>query len=347
MRTLAEDHIRDASDLRRRWTPIAPTVVFDTYWRLAEERQRIFLNRAAGLPGPWSDDPILRTYKFTNAYRASDRVSQFLIRKVIYEGDQTPDEVVFRVLLFKLFNKISTWRLLQQELGSISLRTFSVEAYDRSLSLAMARGDRIYSAAYIMPPGGRVLGHRRKHRNHLALLDIMMADGVPGRLQQCPRMADAFEVLRSYPSVGDFLAYQFVTDINYSNVTNFSEMEFVVPGPGAKSGIRKCFSSLGGVTMEELVLLVTQRQSDEFERLGLCFRSLGGRPLQLIDCQNLFCEVDKYARVAHPTVPGIGRRTRIKQRFRASPLAVDYWYPPKWGINERFQRELAEARGTT
>lgn len=32
--------------------------------------------------------------------------------------------------------------------------------------------------------------------------------------------------------------------------------------------------------------------------LGLRFRSLAGRRLKLIDCQNLFCEVDKYARVA-------------------------------------------------
>src|SRR5258707_9985183 len=45
------------------------------------------------------------------------------------------------------------------------------------------------------------------------------------------------------------------------------------------------------------------------------FRS---RRLQLIDCQNLFCEVDKYARVAHPNIAGRTGRTRIKQKFRMS-----------------------------
>ena len=88
-----------------------PTIVYDTYWRFAVERQNIFFSRVAGNSPPWTDDQILREYKFTNAYRASDRVSQYLIRHVIYKGDQSPEEVFFRILLFKFFNKIETWEL--------------------------------------------------------------------------------------------------------------------------------------------------------------------------------------------------------------------------------------------
>jgi hypothetical protein len=39
-------------------------------------------------------------------------VSQYLIRDVVYAGPQDPEEVVFRVLLFKFFNRIETWELL-------------------------------------------------------------------------------------------------------------------------------------------------------------------------------------------------------------------------------------------
>jgi hypothetical protein len=60
---------------------------------------------------------------------------------------------------------------------------------------------------------------------------------------------------------------------------------------------------------------------------------LRGRPLQLIDCQNLFCEVDKYARVAHPDIAGHSGRTRIKQRFAPVADRVPAWFPPRWGIN--------------
>ena len=47
---------------------------------------------------------------------------------------------------------------------------------------------------------------------------------------------------------------------------------------------------------------------------SLQFSKLGGkRSLQLIDFQNLFCEIGKYARVAHPEFAGASGRTRIKQ----------------------------------
>lgn len=321
--------------------PAKPTVVFDTYWRFAAERQSIFFKRLAEFPPPWTDDPILMQHKFTNAYRASDRVSQYLIRNVIYKGDQSPDEIFFRIILFKLFNKIETWELLTKKLGEIRYADYSYERYDRILTNAMNSGQRIYSAAYIMPSGSRSFGTTRKHRAHLKLLERMMEDEVHYRIAGSRNMHEAFTLLRSYPMIGDFLAYQYVTDINYSALTNFSEIEFVMPGPGALNGIRKCFNSLGGLNEIDIIKVVADRQHEEFERLGLKFQTLWGRPLQLIDCQNLFCEVDKYARVRHPEIAGVTQRTRIKQKFRPTSSHISFWYPPKWGLNERIagQRE--------
>ena len=316
-----------------RLSPAKPTVVYDTYWRFAVERQEVFFRRLEGCSPPWTDDPILARFKFTNAYRASDRVSQYLIRNVIYQGPQSSEEVFFRTLLFKVFNRIGTWELLRAAVGDVEYSSYSFDAYDGVLSQALAEGRPIYSAAYIMPSAGRVFGYSRKHRNHLRLIERMMADELPKRIAGARRMRDAFGLLRSYPSIGDFLAYQFVTDLNYSEVTDFSEMEFVVPGPGAVDGVRKCFTDLGGLTEADLIRVVTERQEDEFDRLGLRFIDLWGRRLQLIDCQNLFCEVSKYARVKHPDFKGIGNRSRIKQIYRPSAEPIEYWYPPKWGIN--------------
>ena len=319
-------------------SPAIPSEVYDTYWRFAAKRQDVFFKRAYHALPPWTDDPILSHFKFTNAYRASDRVSQFLIRNVIYQGDQRSDEVFFRTILFKLFNKIETWQLLEKTLGPLKTATFDLRSFDDVLTAAMARKQTIYSAAYIMPSGGKH-GEPKKHRNHLMLLRNMLADGVPQRITQMKRMRDVFELLLSYPMIGDFLAYQYATDLNYSVLTSFSEMEFVVPGPGARDGIRKCFKDLGGLNEADIIKIVADRQEVEFARLGIDFKSLWGRSLQLIDCQNLFCEVDKYARHAHPDIIGITGRTRIKQVFRSSPSQIEYWYPPKWGLNELIERE--------
>jgi hypothetical protein len=320
----------------RHLAPAKVSEVYESYWRFAAERQAVFFRRTRGETRPWTDNPVLAIFKFTNAYRASDRVSQYLIRRVIYRDDlpKSPREVFFRILLFKLFNKIETWELLERTLGPITFEDYRFAAFDGVLARAMKAGRRIYSAAYIMPPGSRAFGRSAKHQNHLLLLERMMADRLADRLAQIRTMQEGFEKLRAYPTIGDFLAYQFITDINYSEITDFSEMDFVVPGPGARDGLRKCFIDPGGLNEPELIRLMADLQEREFERLGLDFQSLWGRRLQLIDCQNLFCEVDKYARVAHPQVAGKTGRVRIKQKFDPIPDPIDLFYPPKWKLND-------------
>jgi thymidylate kinase len=320
------------------WLPTKTTKVFDSYWHLAAERQEIFFKRFRGDKIPWTNDHILLDYKFTNAYRASDRVSQFLIRHVIYEGPQELDEIFFRILLFKTFNKIETWQLLVGELGQVSWQEYDFKLYDKILTTARKAKRSIYSAAYIMPSGGNSFSHQVKHRNHLQLIEKMMREDLPTRVCDSKSMQAVFDLLRGYPMIGDFLAYQYATDINYSTLTDFCEMSFVVPGPGAKDGLRKCFSDFGGLSEVDLIKLMADRQEDEFIRLGLKFKSLWGRPLQLVDCQNLFCEVDKYARIAHPEIKGLTGRNRIKQKYKPILKPIEYFYPPKWGINDTVKK---------
>ena len=260
----------------RSLSPACPTVVYETYWKFATEGRQSFIENWRDAHHPWTDDPVIARHKFTNAYRASDRASQYLIRNVIYEGDQSVPEVFFRTILFKLFNKIETWELLRSRLGEITWEGYSSDRFDSVLTSALASKTRIYSAAYIMPPGSGAFGHRQKHRNHLKLLERMMEDEVPHQITDATSMRQAFEILRSYPMIGDFLAYQFITDLNYSEICDFSEMEFVVPGPGARDGIHKCFTDFGGLSEPDIIRLVTDRQEYEFERLGLTFRSLWG-----------------------------------------------------------------------
>jgi alpha-glutamyl/putrescinyl thymine pyrophosphorylase clade 1 len=60
-------------------------------------------------------------------------------------------------------------------------------------------------------------------------------------------------------------------------------------------------------------------QERHFADQGSEFQTLWGRPLQLIDCQNVFCEISKYARVAFPEYGGLAGRKRIKAH--AAPLS--------------------------
>ena len=313
------------------------TPVFDAYWIFAAERQRIFFRRLEGASELLTTDPVLQVFKFTNAYRASDRVSQYLLRHVIYRSDLPSDlrNVFFRTILFKLFNKIETWEHLEAAEGKITWEGFNFERYDHLLTGRMMAGETIYSAAYIMPSGGSVFGHRLKHQNHLRMIEQLLAERYPERLSDCNTMTEAFALFRMMPFMGPFLAYQYVTDLNYSELTDFGEDEFVMAGPGALDGISKCFIGADRLKSSDVIRYMFDHQEEHFENLDIDFPSLWGRRLQLIDCQNLFCEISKYARVAFPDFHGVAGRTRIKQKYKPVGSLPEPFYPPKWKLGLR------------
>ena len=151
----------------------------------------------------------------------------------------------------------------------------------------------------------------------------MLADGLPRRFASARSLEEIYRLLIDYPLIGPFMAYQLAIDINYSELTDFDENDFTEPGPGAIRGINKCFLDIGSRSMPDIVHWMVDRQEKEFDRQGLTFQSLFGRPLHAIDCQNLFCEVDKYTRVAFPLLSS--NRIRIKAKFKPTPEAIDYF----------------------
>jgi len=322
--------------LRRRMP--TPTPVFATYWDFAKRRQDIYFSRLFGSMRSLEENYVLRHFRFTNAYRSSDRVSQYLIRHVLYDQSWSNTDLFFRLLIFKFFNKIETWEALQSSLGPVSWSNYSFKEYDHCLSQIMSKGGRIYSAAYIMPSGITIYGYKRKHRNHLKIIESMISSRAPDRIAQLPDFKSVYLFLREYPCVGPFVGYQLAIDLNYSALLNFSENDFVEPGPGALDGIAKCFSDLGDYSPADIIRYVTDIQDEAFSIFAPEFQTLWGRKLHLIDCQNLFCEVSKYARVVHPDIEGLSKRTRIKQAYKASNRPVERpWFPPKWRLNEAIE----------
>ena len=101
-------------------------------------------------------------------------------------------------------------------------------------------------------------------------------------------------------------------------------MEFVAPGPGALDGIHKCFSDLGGFSESDIIRYVAEEQEGEFRKRRINFMNLWGRPLQLIDCQNLFCEISKYARILYSRIHWRNwknsHKTSVPPRFAACRL---------------------------
>lgn len=313
--------------------PIVRPDVFDTFWRFTAERHRVFEARAHGEEGPWTTDPILAKYKFCNVYRAADRVSQFLIRRIAYPVTMQRDvDKIFQIIAFRMFSKIETWEQIEAELGGPpTLEDLASGRFERVLTRLRDSGVKIYTGAFILCATD-AYGRRVKHLNHVQLFkDMFLGSDFPHRVMGAESLNEVYDLVHAFPLMGDFMSYQIAIDINYSELVNFSEDDFTQPGPGALRGIKKVFSDPGSLTPTEIIHWMVDRQEDEFNRLDLDFTGLYGRRIHAIDAQNLFCETDKYCREAFPGLTSA--RTRIKAKFVEAPTPLPLFFPPKWEIN--------------
>jgi hypothetical protein len=158
----------------------------------------------------------------------------------------------------------------------------------------------------------------------------MIEDGLPEEILEAETLEQVYLRLRDYPLIGPFMAYQLATDLNYGPDLEFDENDFTVPGPGAIRGLTKVFYDLGDYSPADAIHWLVDQQERVEESLGIAAPKLHGRRLHAIDCQNLLCEVDKYARVQFPELTT--NRSRIKQSFTPAGDLPDPFYPPGWGL---------------
>lgn len=79
----------------------------EAFFEFARKRHQIYLDRKAGRPPPWTDDPILDKYRFTNVFRELDRVTVWF-RENVRDGLADKPEAILATLVFRMFNRITT-----------------------------------------------------------------------------------------------------------------------------------------------------------------------------------------------------------------------------------------------
>lgn len=317
------------------------------YWM--KERMDIFWNKLEGKE-VLTENPIFKEYKFTNVYRCLDRVSQYLIRNVIYNekginNDYDTEDIFWRIILFKHFNKIETWEMLEKEFGEITL-DINFDDIIEFLNDRQRSGSIIYSNAYMLTaPIVRledfvkkfgISKNATKQEIYLKVFRGALFDNkFVYTILRSQSLKELFNNLESVVTMGGFLAMQYSLDLNYSTLFNFDENEFNRPGHGAVRGMKRCF------TFEkenpEIYLEVLRWIQDNFEELESIslgnnkIKFLPGRNPSLADLQNCFCETDKYMRGLGIKADGV-KGSRIKQKFTPNSNKIEYFFPPKWGI---------------
>lgn len=290
-----------------------------TFFYFLTERQNIYWARAEGKPRPWTKDKILDRHFFCNVYRELDRGTQYVIHNIIGDNQQPMWDLLFKVMLYRMFNEPRTYEFLQKPMmGMVFNGRHAAQILDRK----RAAGIRIFRGAW-MTSGANVVGSK-------AAAYCMEMERVSYRRQKLwndfrskTRMADAWKVICGVNWFGGFSAYQVVLDMSYVAYVKNGWLDYdrwVYPGPGAKLGImwlcgknptrRKGSGSRTFMTEREYALLIyhlRDHQESYFKRFRYKFRRWEDNPLDLHNIEFSLCEFNKYMRAHH----GDGKKKRF------------------------------------
>lgn len=266
-----------------------------TYLDFVVERHRVWERRQAE-PGPWTDDPILRSYKFTNVFRVLDHGSQFLVRELL-TSDLEPRDALMRCFLYRYTNLPATWIDLRDGLMRYPLER-DLGAVENRLKMRRDAGYKVFSGAYVILPQPNIKGD--KVQQAVALTARWMAKHADDFLA-ADTQQQRYDILRREYGVGPFLAMQILTDWGYSpQVGEDRENEFIIPGPGCIKGAK----FIDPAARPEATLEWAVEQVAEYPgcpTLSLDDYGEWFRQPSLMDIQNTLCEYSKYHR--HATKP--------------------------------------------
>lgn len=251
------------------------------------EREEIRLRRAAGCSPPWTDDPILQRYSFTNVRREDDRVTRWIAESWRKPHADDPDLFIGMTVA-----RFLNWPPTLAELGYPV--PWDRKKFLATLSARKARGDQVFGAAYIVSTAGIKMD---KIEYVAGVLDGLWA-GTRQLLR--PRandvLGDFHHRLESRKGLAGFMAAQVVADMKYvaplSNARDWTS--FAASGPGSRRGLNRVLGRPVNAHWREDDWRIALRQlhteiTPELERLGL-------KDLHAQDLQNCLCEFDKYER---------------------------------------------------
>lgn len=235
------------------------------FFEFARARHQIYLDRQAGRPAPWTEDPILSRYRFTNVFRELDATTVWF-RDRVRDPMRSSPHALLATVVFRWFNRIATGEAIfcQEALGygdelpgetawDALLRLGDTGPMRAAILQYCGRGPYVTGAYIIKTPDGydKLDGvlkcidwfmEREFELNEkkfeikdkwLGIAEYMMES--PGRVS----LEQAWAWLRQFPYLGDFMAYEIVTDLRWTALLDQAPdiLTWANPGPGATRGL--------------------------------------------------------------------------------------------------------------
>lgn len=252
------------------------------YW--IHERERIRLARATGALSPWTKDPVLQQYRFTNTRRDFDRTSIYIYEK-IRQARLSKKAQALACLVARRINWPPT-------LNAIGFPRWDAERARLAMKTMSANGQQVFGGAYMMM-GGVNVGGKDAFR---PLYDVTVDDIIEpakDRIAACVvthSLGDTWRRLQDLKHVGTFMAGQVAMDMHATGMLAPSDLMSWAPiGPGSIFGLNILYGREQKRSLRYAQALVEFREV--YDALDLP-PSVNGMPLY--DIEHCICEFYKY-----------------------------------------------------
>lgn len=273
-----------------------------------------------GKPQPWTKDPVLQEFRFTNIRREHDRESKWLIKNISTNPDLSYDDKLMNSILFRLYNKHQTAELIGMPIHFSKDKNWDPEQYRHLFEEALEDDPRRVFFTGAFNTGGlkRALKwylpkdtpDNSMEMRVMCFIKHLLGSTMIDDIKSAGTQKDVFNILSSCLGIGNFLGYQIFVDMTYIPEFPFSENEFTLAGPGCRLGIDRLFDDKDGMSYEECIFWTR----DNLERL---FHEILGkewdckdmfwdlpeedRCFNVMSLENCFCELGKYIRAKTDT----------------------------------------------
>ena len=281
----------------------------EMFMQFVRDRYKVHLNKDYYKTAkPWTDNPILQNYKFTNVRREHDKTTIRLLNLLEDNKDASYGNKIMNIILFRLFNKIETSELIDW----VDFAHYD-EAYLRA-RLADVKPGFVYFTNAFYTTGMRQ-GFRKCYPDEkfepIVIANVCndMKREVVGAIKRAKTPQEVIDALQMFNGIGNFLSYQMFVDLTYLPEFPWSENEFVVSGPGCIAGLTELFEDRGGLTFDELLFWLRDNCPITREECMELMVDLPeeDRVMNLMSLENCMCELSKYIRA----VEGTGRPKNI------------------------------------
>jgi hypothetical protein len=278
------------------------------FFGYARERYLTKLSKDSGKPKPWTNDPILRQYRFCNVHREDDTVTQWVRQNITFEN--YGQSLVGAMVIARWFNRVETLKQIKQsvEFPDIKLDLFSswAESFAELLNWTPYMQSRLHGVKPLVTGAYMIKTPAGMNKLNGLVWSISKvldhAHELQDRFIESKSLQKSCAILQEYPYLGPFMAYEVITDLRHTPVLSGATdiNTWANPGPGATRGICRVLGvELGTISrssrkdVEEMQYIMQEILAYSKEDKNWPQHWPGW---EMREVEHTLCEYDKYER---------------------------------------------------